>query len=66
MKHGDFYEDDEPVGDVQRAFDEGPHMVTAAGPVRGWTYWLTPDMQLRELTTGGGPITVRALREAGE
>lgn len=62
MKRGDFYEDDEPVADVVAAFTDGPHAVTAA-PVRGWTYWLAPDMTLRELSTCGAPVAVRALRE---
>ncbi len=65
MKRGDFYEDDEPLADVQAAFAAGQQAVTAA-PARGWAYWLAADMTLRELSTCGAPVTVRALREAGQ
>lgn len=65
MKRGDFYEDDEPLADVEAAFAAGQEAVTAA-PVRGWTYWLDAGLQLRELSTCGAPVTVRALREAGQ
>lgn len=66
MRRGDFYEDDEPVSDVLKAFERGEQCVTSR-PVRGWTYFLTPDMTLRELSTYGAPITVTpALRDGGK
>ena len=56
MKRGDFYEDDESIGELMAAFEAGEPFVTE--PPRGQTWFLDGEFRPQRQSTTGSPGTV--------